>query len=109
MLIAITTDTTAILHGIARFHRGGCATPREQFSGHLAISADGRHVLYRPNTEEEAQLYLRSLDDLVEKPIPGTEGAVSPFFSPDGESVAFLCRRPTQEGFACRRTTHNPL
>jgi len=62
----------------------------EQFSGHLAISADGRHVLYRPNTEEGAQLYLRSLDDLVERPIPGTERAVSPFFSPDGESVGFF-------------------
>jgi len=37
------------------------------------------------------QLYLRSLDDFVDRPIPGTEGVVgSPFFSPDGESVGFF-------------------
>ena len=64
--------------------------PWAEFSGHLAISADGRHVLYRTNTEEGAQLYLRSLDDLVERPIPGTESALSPFFSPDGDSVGFF-------------------
>ena len=58
--------------------------------GNLAISADGGHVLYRNNTVKGYQLYLRSLDDLVERPIPGTENAVGPFFSPDGKSVAFF-------------------
>ncbi len=61
-----------------------------RLSGNLAISADGRHVVYRSNTEKGDQLYLRSLDDLVERPIPGTEGALSPFFSPDGNSVGFF-------------------
>ena len=57
----------------------------------LAISPDGRHVLYRANTERGHQLYLHSLDDLVDRPMPGTEGATnSAFFSPDGESVAFF-------------------
>jgi len=61
--------------------------------GDLAISADGRNVLYKANTERGIQLYLHSLDDLVDRPIPGTEGLDnlgSPFFSPDGESVAFF-------------------
>jgi len=61
-----------------------------RFSGNLAVSADGRNVLYRTNTVKGVQLYLRSLDDLVERPIPGTEGALSPFFSPDGKSVGFF-------------------
>jgi serine/threonine-protein kinase len=59
----------------------------------LAISADGRHVLYKANSERGIQLYLHSLDDLVDRPIPGTEGISnfgSPFFSPDGKSVAFF-------------------
>jgi Tol biopolymer transport system component len=37
------------------------------------------------------QLYLRSLDNFVDRPIPGTVGVLgSSFFSPDGKSVAFF-------------------
>ena len=57
----------------------------------LAISPDGRHFVYRAIGEKGSQLYLRSLDDFVDRPIPGTEGALrGSFFSPDGESVAFF-------------------
>ena len=58
----------------------------------LAISADGRQVLYRASGERGAQLYLHSMDDLVDRPISGTENTPlgSPFFSPDGKSVAFF-------------------
>ena len=58
----------------------------------LAISADGRQVLYRASGERGAQLYLHSVDDLVDRPISGTENTPlgSPFFSPDGKSVAFF-------------------
>ncbi len=57
----------------------------------LAISPDGRHLVYLALKEDgQTQLFLRSLDDFVDRAIPGTEGA-SPamFFSPDSESVAF--------------------
>ena len=54
----------------------------------LAISPDGRQVIYRSSSQ---QLYLRSLDELVDRPIPGTEGAAGQaFFSPDGDSLAFF-------------------
>ena len=59
----------------------------------LAISADGRHVLYRSNSEIGVQFYLHSLDGLVDRPIPTNTGGSligSPFFSPDGKSVAFF-------------------
>jgi len=36
------------------------------------------------------QLYSRSLDELKIEPIPGTEGAHQPFFSPDGKWIAFF-------------------
>lgn len=36
------------------------------------------------------QLYLRALDSLEAKPIPGTEGAGEPFFSPDGQWLGFF-------------------
>ena len=83
----------------------------------LAIAPDGRHILYLADRDGTSQLYLRSLDELTATPIPGTEGAEgNPFFSPDGESVAFfaaaklkrvslmggppmtLCDAPTQQG-----------
>jgi serine/threonine-protein kinase len=36
------------------------------------------------------QIYLRALDSLEGKAVPGTEGAVSPFFSPDGQWLGFF-------------------
>ena len=56
----------------------------------LAISPDGRRIVYLANRGESTQLYLRRLDELDATPILGTEGASSfPFFSPDGRSVGF--------------------
>ncbi len=37
-----------------------------------------------------ASLFLRRLDQLDATPLPGTEGAHSPFFSPDGQWIAFF-------------------
>ena len=36
------------------------------------------------------QLYLRPLDSNESKPIAGTDGAVGPFFSPDGQWIGFF-------------------
>ncbi|MDA2935059.1 protein kinase, partial [Acidobacteria bacterium AH-259-D05] len=59
----------------------------------LAISPDGRHFVYLATGQTNVQLYLRSLDDFVDRPIPGTEGAEGgSFFSPDGESVGFFAQ-----------------
>jgi serine/threonine-protein kinase len=52
----------------------------------LAVSPDGAHIVYVNNQ----QLYLRNLPDLESRPIQGTaQGAEMPFFSPDGQWVAF--------------------
>ena len=61
-------------------------------SNELAISPDGRHFVYRTQgVEGGSRLYLRSLDDFVDRLISGTENVQgSPFFSPDGESVGFF-------------------
>jgi len=57
----------------------------------VSISPDGRQLVYLGVGERGSQLYLRSLDDFVDRPIPGTEGAQSTvFFSPDGESIGFF-------------------
>ncbi len=56
----------------------------------IAISPDGRTIVMVGPGEPEKQLYRRELDALAWVPIPGTEGADTPFFSPDGRWVGFL-------------------
>ncbi len=58
--------------------------------GRIAISPDGRRMVYVGPGEGSSRLWLRRLDQLTATPIPGTEEAVSPFFSPDGRQVGFV-------------------
>jgi serine/threonine-protein kinase len=41
-------------------------------------------------TNRRQQLLVRSLDDVTARPLPGTEDAAHPMFSPDGRWVAFI-------------------
>ncbi len=57
----------------------------------IAISPDGKNIVYVAiDGSSLQQLYLRPLDSLDAKAIPGTEDAVSPFFSPDGQWIGFF-------------------
>jgi serine/threonine protein kinase/Tol biopolymer transport system component len=58
----------------------------------LALSPDGARLAYVLDDGGRKQLYVRKLSDLEATPIPGTLGAMQPFFSPDGEWVAFFAR-----------------
>jgi Tol biopolymer transport system component len=55
----------------------------------LAISPDGRKLVFEANSEG-SRLWLRSLGSTVARPLPGTEGASYPFWSPDSRSVGFF-------------------
>ena len=68
--------------------------PSNQFAmprGGLAISPDGGSLVYSASAPKTGvqQLYLRPMDRDEGASIPGTEGAMGPFFSPDGEWIAF--------------------
>jgi eukaryotic-like serine/threonine-protein kinase len=56
----------------------------------LAISPDGRRVVFSARLADDKALWLRTLatDDLVQ--LPGTEDGVSPFWSPDSSSIGFF-------------------
>ncbi|HET9386059.1 MAG TPA: protein kinase [Gemmatimonadales bacterium] len=55
----------------------------------VAISPDGRRVAYVAGRGNR-RIYLRDIDQFDSIPLPGTEGANSAFFSPDGESIGFV-------------------
>ena len=56
----------------------------------VVLSPDGTHLAYVARQGGTQQLYLRAMDTLEAQPMPGTEGAVSPFFSPDGQWLGFF-------------------
>ena len=56
----------------------------------LAISPDGTNLVYIGRRGETEQFYLRPLARAESRPIPGTENATSPFFSPDGQWIGFF-------------------
>jgi Tol biopolymer transport system component len=56
----------------------------------LAISPNGRHVAFIGTTEGLQQLWVRSLDSLEARVLPGTDNAFSPFWSPDSRFIGFF-------------------
>ena len=56
----------------------------------LALSPDGMFLAYVATSGGTQQLYLRGLDSLEAKPVPGTEGGFNPFFSPDSQWLGFF-------------------
>jgi len=55
----------------------------------IAFSPDGSRMVYVGPGEGGDQLFVRQRDRLDALPLPGTAGAHSPFFSPDGERIAY--------------------
>ena len=58
----------------------------------LAISRDGRRIVYVARGSSGTRIYLRRPDDPEATPIAGTEGGSAPFVSPDGEWLGFAAR-----------------
>jgi eukaryotic-like serine/threonine-protein kinase len=54
------------------------------------ISRDGSELVYVGDTEGHRLLYLRSRDRIEPRPVAGSDGAYSPFFSPDGQWIGFF-------------------
>ena len=59
----------------------------------IALSPDGTQLVHVGESDKGSQLYRRDMASFDDpEPIPGTEGAIHPFFSPDGQWVGFLTR-----------------
>ena len=53
----------------------------------IALSPDGLTIVFSGGPD--AKLFVRRRDELNATALPGTEGAVAPFFSPDGNQIGF--------------------
>jgi eukaryotic-like serine/threonine-protein kinase len=56
----------------------------------LDVSPDGRSLVYVGVSGGSSRIFERRLDSFEVHPLPGTEGAIHPFFSPDGRWLGFL-------------------
>jgi serine/threonine-protein kinase len=55
----------------------------------IEVSPDGSRLVYVGVGEQNTRLWVRNRDQLHATPLPGTDGADAPFFSPDGSRVGF--------------------
>ncbi len=67
----------------------GLQLPFDQM-GAMALSPDGETLALVLTNGTEKMLYVRKLDGAVFTPLRGTEDAATPFFSPDGQWIAFF-------------------
>jgi serine/threonine-protein kinase len=56
----------------------------------VAVSPDGATIAFRSGVNGGSRLYRRRLEQLEPIPIPNSDGAHTPFFSPDGRSLGFV-------------------
>jgi serine/threonine protein kinase/Tol biopolymer transport system component len=67
--------------------------PQAGFNSGDAVSPDGTRLAFvAAGPTGDYVLWVRLLEGLDATPLPGTEGAHSPFWSPDSESIAFFAQ-----------------
>jgi len=81
----------------------GVTLPMDTEHPVLALSPDGARLVFVGEMRGQRRLYLRELAASEARPLPGTENAAAPFFSPDGGWIGFfdrntLKRLPTDGG-----------
>jgi len=69
---------------------GADASLRSDLGAAAILSPDGRTLAFTARQSEAVRLFVRKLSELQAVALPGTEDATSPFFSPNGESIAFF-------------------
>ncbi len=106
--IALAAVVFAAFAGWFAAHRGTTTTRHEvraairppagqvlegygNYLGNLTLSPDGTRMTFASAAEgRRPMLHVRSLGSESSQPLPGTEGATFPFWSPDGRNLAFF-------------------
>jgi Tol biopolymer transport system component len=69
---------------------GGPATGGTGNNAQLAISPDGRNIVFVAGAQSVFHIWLRPVDSAEARQIQGTEGAAFPFWSPDSRFIGFF-------------------
>jgi len=69
---------------------GADASLPTDFGASAILSPDGTMLAFAGQQGSQTRLFVRNLDQLQAVELAGTEGAVSPFFSPNGQWLAFF-------------------
>jgi Tol biopolymer transport system component len=69
---------------------GGPSAAGTGAAAQLAVSPDGRNVVFVAGVQSAYQIWLRPVGTLAATPIPGTEGGTFPFWSPDSRFIGFF-------------------
>ena len=100
--VAVAAVTIGAVVGAKVLARGPVVEPAVRFSfsvpydgelnlGSVAISPDGSRIVFVGiDSGATRALFVRSLDNESSVPLPGTNGAARPFFSPDGQQIGFV-------------------
>jgi len=64
--------------------------PEKSSFEHIAVSPDGQWLAFTAATGARIQLWVRALNSLETRALPGTEGARLPFWSPDSQVIGFF-------------------
>src|SRR5262249_19204355 len=56
----------------------------------LSLSPDGQTLAFVARVKDERMLWVRALNATSTRPIPGTQNAHYPFWSPDGKSIGYF-------------------
>ena len=100
--LAVTATTVAVVAGAAAVfgwlrptaapeavREWSVALPELSRISSVVLSPVGERIVF----VGDGELWVRSLRDRTARPLPGTEGAVSPFWSPDAEWIGFMVGR----------------
>jgi Tol biopolymer transport system component/predicted Ser/Thr protein kinase len=80
-------DSVHLLQSVLTAPPGVQLDPRRGF----ALSPDGRYLAFVGQDSAGARLlWVRPLASLEARPLPGTEGAFAPFWSPDGRDIGYF-------------------
>ena len=92
LFVKVTSRPAASERGIVRF--SVALPPKQELAADVtqavAVSPDGKRLAYVAAESGLSHLYVRRLDQLEPVAIPDSEDANFPFFSPNGDWVAFF-------------------
>lgn len=89
----------AVVLGVLYFRAGTAIAPETRVDivtpvtaapSSFALSPDGRSIAFIASGDGASRLWVRSLDSTSAQALPGTEGALNPFWSSDSRSLGFF-------------------